>query len=81
LKRVHNRNKRKLFVLHNTSFSLPLLAKRHFKRTKIAQELLVTEGTYVKNLAITIKVLSLIITQSQTHLSNVTFVSCSLFSS
>jgi hypothetical protein len=34
-----------------------VLAKRHFKRTKIAQELLVTEGTYVKNLAITIKVL------------------------
>jgi len=30
-------------------------AKRHFKRTKIAQELLVTEGTYVKNLAIIIK--------------------------
>jgi hypothetical protein len=30
-------------------------AKKHFKRTKIAQELLVTEGTYVKNLSIIVK--------------------------
>lgn len=31
------------------------LARLHFRRTRVAQELLDTEGTYVRNLAIVIK--------------------------